>query len=91
MLLAILIYFGMLLLLQRAVGSVLHPVLFAGGIWIIASPITTHRLTASPLISIRGVLMAGLMPLFCFREAAGSSPLKLIPGSTAHSIRKICT
>ena len=69
MLLAILIYFGMLLLLQRAVGSVLHPVLFAGGIWLIASPITTRRLTASPLISIRGVLMAGLMTLFCFREA----------------------
>lgn len=69
MILALLAYFGILLLLQRAVGRVLHPVLYAGGIWLITSPITDRRLTASPLIYISGALMAVLMTLFCFREA----------------------
>lgn len=68
MILSVLLYFGILILLQRAVGRVLHPVLYAGGIWILASPTKENILTRNKLSCYGLILMSTISTLFCLRE-----------------------
>lgn len=68
MLMAILIYFGILLLYQRVPGRVLNPVLYAGGAWILASPLLANRLTTNKVYNLISVSTVTLITLFCFRE-----------------------
>lgn len=62
MLAGILLYFGVLLLLQRAVDRVLHPVLYAGSIWILACPVTSNKLSrhwfSCTVLAMVGILAA---------------------------------
>lgn len=66
---AVLLYFGVLLLLQRAVDRVLNPVLYAGGIWLIASPTTSNKLSRLWLSSTCFALLGLLVACFPFRHA----------------------
>lgn len=69
MLAAILLYFGVLLLLQRAVDRVLHPVLYAGSVWILASPVTSNKLSRHWLSCAVLSLVCILAACFPFRHA----------------------
>lgn len=67
MLLAVLAYFGILLLLQRAVDRALHPVLYTGGIWLMVSPIGANRFSRHFIVCIGTACAAMLITLFCLR------------------------
>ena len=68
LILSILLYFGILILMQRAVGRVLHPVLYAGGIWILSCSTEGNILTRNKLICYGLALIGAISALFCLRE-----------------------
>lgn len=68
MLAALLGYFGLLFLMQRVVGRVFHPVLYASAVWILAAPVSANAFTRKRLLC-GGVLAIEIMAtLFCLRE-----------------------
>lgn len=68
MLATVLLYFGVLYLLQRPVDRVLHPVLFAGSIWILASPLRSNSFSRIWVINTGAVAAVLLATAFLLRH-----------------------
>lgn len=69
MLVALLGYFGLLFIMQRVVGRVLHPVLYASAVWILAAPVSANAFTQKKLLCYGVLCIEILAALFCLRDA----------------------
>ena len=69
MLAALLGYFSLLFVMQRVVGRVFHPVLYASAVWILAAPISANAFTRNKFICCSVLVIQIMAVLFCLRDA----------------------
>lgn len=69
MLVALLGYFSLLFIMQRVVGRVLHPVLYASAVWILTAPVSANAFTQKKLLCYGVLCIEILAALFCLRDA----------------------
>lgn len=69
MLAALLGYFSLLFVMQRVVGRVFHPVLYASAVWILAAPISANAFTRNKFICCSVLVIQIMAALFCLRDA----------------------
>lgn len=66
---ALIVYFCLLFAMQRVVGRVFHPVLYASAIWLFSAPLSANALTKNKLICAGLICIEIMAALFCLRDA----------------------
>lgn len=66
---ALIVYFCLLFAMERVVGRVFHPVLYASTIWLFTAPLSANTLTKSKLICAGLLCIEIMAALFCLRDA----------------------
>lgn len=68
-LVALIVYFCLLFSMERVVGRVFHPVLYASAIWLFSAPLSANALTKNKLICTGLLCLEIMAALFCLRDA----------------------